>query len=328
MLPDYFPPLRRLVSEFATLRRIRRDYRRIHGHYVRLFPPRTYNEKIQYRKIFDRRPFLTLTSDKLTLRDYARQKLGLDLTPQLYHVTPDPATIPFATLPERFVIKPNHASGRFRVITEKNTLDTTALIARCREWLALDYSRQGDEWGYRNIPRRILVEEFIDNGFGASPRDIRVLCFNHRAKLVQIDDRREGQLCQNYFDPQWNELGAWGRRPRGPLPIERPSRLNDIIGYAEKLSAETDFVRVDFYQVGDRIVLGEMTHSPAGGHAPLQPPGTDAAWGALWEMDFLSLWKPDASFSSPNSIWERPCLSNPIAPPSSSRQQPPQQAAP
>ena len=292
MLPKHLPPLRRLLGELATLRRIRRDYRHLHGHHPRLFPPRTYNEKIQYRKIFDRRPFLTLTSDKLALRDYARQKLGLDLTPRLYHVTPDPATIPFTTLPARFVVKPNHASGRYRVITDGRTLDQPALLDRCRQWLALDYSRLGDEWCYRNIPRRILVEEFIDNGAGASPADVRLLVFNQKVKIVQIDALRDGVLCQNFFDLAWNELGVWGRRPRGPLPIERPSRLDDMIRYAEKLSVETDFIRIDFYQAGDRIVLGEMTHCPASGHAPLQPAGTDAAWGALWVMDFKAIHGP------------------------------------
>jgi hypothetical protein len=289
MLPAHWPPLRLLLGQPRLLARVRHYHHHIHGEYPHLFPPRTYNEKIQYRKLFDRRPYLTRTADKFAVRAYAQEKLGLDLAPRLYHHTTDPATIPFATLPGRFVVKPNHGSGWFRIVTDASTLDRAALIEECRQWLRLDFFQLGDEWAYRDIPRRILVEEFLDDGHGASPCDIRLLVFNQRVKIVQIDACRNGLLCQNFFDLSWNELGIWGRRPRGPLPVARPSRLNDMIRYAEKLAEETDFVRVDFYQISDRIVFGEMTHTPASGHACFRPPGTDAAWGKLWQMDYARI---------------------------------------
>ena len=291
MLPDYWPPLHRLLRETGTLLRVRRTYRRTHGHYPRLFPPCTYNEKIQYRKLYDRRPYLTRTSDKFAVRDYAREKLGLDLFPALLHVTADPATIPFATLPHRFVVKATHGSGWVQIVPDKTALDQAALIARCRAWLRQDFSPLYQEWFYRDIPRRILVEDFLDDGTGHPPADIKLLTFTQRVQIIQVDTGRfTSQHRRNFFDRDWNELGIGGDEARGAEPIPRPSRLDDMIRYAEILAQETDFVRLDMYQVGDRIVFGEMTHTPASGLDHLTPPGTDAAWGALWKMDFRSMW--------------------------------------
>jgi hypothetical protein len=290
MLPDHWPPLHRLLREIHTLRRVRRTYRQTHGHYPSLFPPRTYNEKIQYHKLYDRRPYLTLTSDKLAVRDYAREKLGLDLAPALLHVTADPATLPFPTLPRRFVVKATHGSGWVQLVPDKTTLDHPTLIAQCREWLRQDFSPLYQERFYRDIPRRILVEEFLDGGNGHPPPDIKLLVFNQRVKIIQVDTGRFTPLHRrNFFDRHWNELGIGGDEARGTEPVPRPSRLDDMIRYAEILAQETDFVRIDLYQIGDRIVFGEMTHTPASGLDRLTPPGTDAAWGKLWQMDYARI---------------------------------------
>ena len=290
MLPEYLPPLRQLARHYKTLRAIRRQYRRTHGHNPGLFPPRTYNEKIQYRKIFDRRPYLTHTTDKFAVRAYARDQLGLDLAPRLLHHTQDPATIPFATLPRSFVVKASHGSNWGRLVPDQSLLDRPALLTECRRWLSQDFSLGYHEWFYHDIPPRILVEEFLDAGDGRSPPDIKLLTFNQRVKIIQVDTGRATSTHRrNFFDPDWNELGVGGDEARGTDPVPRPTRLNDMIRYAEILAQETDFVRIDMYQLGDRIYLGEMTHTPASGLDHLHPPGTDAAWGALWQLDYRAI---------------------------------------
>ena len=296
MLPESWPPLHRLLREIHTLRRVLRTYRHTHGHFPHLFPPRTYNEKIQYRKLFDRRPYLTRTSDKLAVRAYAREKLGLDLSPALLHVTDDPATLPFAALPPRFVVKATHGSGWVQIVPDKTALDQAALVARCRHWLSQDFSRAYQERFYRDIPRRILVEEFLDDGTGQPPPDIKLLTFNKRVKIIQVDTGRfTSRHRRNFFDRDWNELGIGGDEARGTEPLPRPTRLNDLIRYAEILAQETDFVRIDMYQIGERIIFGEMTHTPASGLDHLTPPGTDAAWGTLWQMDYRTIHQPSSA---------------------------------
>jgi hypothetical protein len=264
--------------------RIARRYYRTYGRLPRLFPPRSYSEKIQYRKLFDRRPYLSETSDKHSVRTYAARILGRDLAPQLYYCTADPRTIPFDSLPKRFVVKATHGSGWLWIVNDRDALDRAALIARCERWLRSDYSLRGDEPFYASIPRQIIVEEFLDDGTGRSPADIKLLVFNQRVRVVQIDTDRFGAHRRNFFDVDWNELPIHDVNGRVEGTVERPSKLGELIECAEALSRDTDFVRVDCYQVGNRICLGEMTHTPGTGLSPLYPAIWDDRWGAMWEM--------------------------------------------
>ena len=103
--------------------RIARRYYRTYGRLPNLLSPKSYSEKIQHRKLFDRRPYLTETSDKFAMRAYASRILGEDLAPEIYFRTTDPSSIPFATLPKRFVVKATHGSGWQRIVTDRDTLD-------------------------------------------------------------------------------------------------------------------------------------------------------------------------------------------------------------
>jgi len=263
--------------------RIARRYYRTYGRFPNLLSPKTYSEKIQHRKLFDRRPYLTETADKFAMRAYAARILGEDLAPELYYRTTDPHTIPFASLPRRFVVKATHGSGWLWIVTDRDTLDKRALIAACEKWLRSDYSRRGDEPFYAGIPRQILVEEFLDDGSGSPPVDIKFLVFNQRVHVVQIDADRFRAHRRSYFDTEWNQLPIYDEFGLVDGHVARPSRLGDLIAVAEALACNTDFVRVDCYQVANRICVGEMTHAPGTGLSPLFPAIWDDRWGALWE---------------------------------------------
>lgn len=264
--------------------RIARKYYRTYGRLPSLFPPRSYSEKIQYRKLFDRRPYLTETSDKFAMRAYASRILGEDLSPEIYFRTTDPSSIPFHSLPHAFVVKATHGSGWQRIVHDRDTLDRAALIAKCEQWLRTDYSTVGDEPFYENIPRQIIVEEFLDDGTGRSPSDIKILVFNQRVRVVQIDSDRFGSHRCNFFDAEWKQLAIYDRFGRLEGRVEPPSRLGALIECAVALSRDTDFVRIDCYQVGERICLGEMTHCPGTGLSPLIPAIWDDRWGEMWEL--------------------------------------------
>jgi hypothetical protein len=263
--------------------RIVRRYYRTYGRLPNLLSPQSYSEKIQHRKLFDRRPYLAETSDKFAMRAYAARILGEDFTPELFYRTTDPRSIPFATLPRRFVVKATHGSGWLWIVKDRDTLDVHALIAMCEQWLRTDYSRRGDEPFYSKIPRQIIVEEFLDDGTGRPPTDLKLLVFNQRVRVVQIDIDRFGDHRRRFLDAGWNPLPVYDSQGRLEGDIERPSRLTDIIAMAEALSCETDFVRIDCYQVADRICLGEMTHAPGTGLSPLYPAIWDDRFGAMWE---------------------------------------------
>ena len=280
VLPSYG---RMLDRPLLAARVVRRYYRK-YGRLPELFPPRKYSEKITYRKLYDRRPYLTLTSDKFAVREYARGVLGEDLAPELYFRTTDPRTIPFETLPRQFVVKATHGSGWNELVRDARTVDHAALIATCERWLRSNYARRRDEWAYEHIPRQIIVEELLDDGDGRSPQDIKVLVFNQRVRIVQIDVDRFGDHRRLFFDAQWNVMPIHDFVPQIGTRPDPPSRLGDIIRYAEALGRDTDFLRVDFYQVGERVCFGEMTHTPGSGLSPIYPSIWDDRWGAWWGM--------------------------------------------
>lgn len=273
-----------LLSRPLLAARIARRYQRTYGRRPALFPPAKYSEKITHKKLFDRRPYLTLTSDKHAVREYVRAILGEDLAPELYYRTTDPETIPFASLPKQFVVKATHGSGWNMMVRDARAVDQRALIATCECWMRSNYAHHRDEWAYEHIPRQIIVEELLDDGGGRSPKDIKVLVFNQQVRIVQIDEDRFGDHRRMFFDAKWNELPIYDFVPQMESRPERPSRLDDIIRYAEALGCGTDFLRADFYQVGGRVCFGEITHTPGSGLSPLYPSVWDDRWGAWWEM--------------------------------------------
>ena len=127
------------------------------------------------------------------------------------------------------------------------------------------------------------MEELLDNGAGRSPQDIKVLVFNQRVRIVQIDQDRFGDHRRLFFDAEWNVMPIHDFVPQMEACPERPSSLDDIIRYAEALGRDTDFLRVDFYQVGDRVCFGGMTHTPGSGLSPIYPSIWDDRWGSWWE---------------------------------------------
>jgi len=276
---------RRLLDRPPLAVRVVRRYYRKYGRLPALFPPSKYSEKITYRKLYDRRPYLTRTSDKYAVREYARGILGEDLAPELLYSTTDPSTIPFASLPNRFVVKATHGSGWNVVVHDRDALDQGALLTTCERWMRTNYANSRDEWAYKDVPRQIIIEEFLDDGSGVSPWDIKLWVFNQHVRIVQIDTARFGEHRRKFFDEHWNELALHDFVPQVEHPVKKPSRLEDIIRYAEALAHETDMLRVDFYQVGDRVCFGEMTHTPGSGLTRLYPSGWDDQFGAWWEMD-------------------------------------------
>jgi hypothetical protein len=170
------------------------------------------------------------------------------------------------------------------VVRDRDALDKRALLATCERWMRTNYAKCRDEWAYSQVPRQIIVEEFLDDGSGISPADMKLFVFNQRVRVVQVDADRFGEHRRKFFDRQWNELQLYDFVPPITHRVEMPSRLEEIIRYAEALARDTDMLRADFYQVGKRVCFGEMTHTPGSGLTPLYPFGWDDRFGARWEM--------------------------------------------
>ena len=252
-----------------------------HGALLPVSAPRTYTHRLFLKMARDRDPLLQRTSDKLALRGYVEEKLGPGYLPDLYAVLDSPEGLLGLELPRRYVVKATHGSGMTALVTADDRATRAAIAKRARGWLAYPYWRKNGEWGYRGIRPRLIVEEFLDAGDGGIPPDWKWLCFGGRAALVQVFFDRFGRQTRNFYEPDGNPVDLSLHYPAGPA-IPLPGSFGAMRAAAERLAAAFDFVRVDLYALGDRIVVGELTHYPTGGNKPFQPPEWDARLGALW----------------------------------------------
>jgi TupA-like ATPgrasp len=266
--------------------RIARDFRARFGHYPNIFFPETFNEKVQARKILDRRRRLSTWADKYAVREYVRTKIGDAVLPALCYVSTDPSEIPFEKLPARYVVKATHGSGWVQIVRDSKTVNKQNLIDQCRRWLSLNYFDLTREWAYRDIPPRIMVEEFLDDGTGLSPKDFKFFVFGGKVEVIQVDLDRFIHHRRNFYDLDWNRLQCRLLYDNFDAPIAKPGKLETMIEYAQILSDNIDFVRVDLYDIGGKIYFGELTNTPENGLGKFYPPSWDEVFGGFWRTRY------------------------------------------
>ena len=259
----------------------------IHGRFPRLIRPRTFNDKVLHRILFDRRAVLTQATDKASVRDYVEARLGRHLLPERYYITIDPDTIPFDKLPDRFVVKPTHGSGMVQIVIDKSTLDRAALIETCRGWLRYSFYEEKREWAYKNIEPRIIVEQFIDDGTGNTPDDYKFFVFDGAVEMIQVDTARFCDHRRRLYTPTWEKLPVWYDHDDISGEVARPRHLQQMIAAAEALGRGLDFIRADFYDTPDRVYFGELTTTPSCGYGRFRPKEFNHYLGSRWKLPSL-----------------------------------------
>ncbi len=258
-----------------------------HGKHHRTIPnllhPHTFNEKVLHRILLDRQSWMGMVADKYRVRDYVAGRVGSHLLPDLLHVTTDPETIPFASLPDRFAVKPTHGSGWVEIVRDKSRLDQARLIRTCNAWLSQNYYEITREWIYKDITPRILVEELIDDGQGAAPNDYKLFVFAGRVEFILVTMGRFDIRAHLLVDRNWKAVDvvlAYSKRRRA---VPRPPHLEQMIEAAEQLAKGMDFVRADFYDTPEKLFFGELTATPGCGIDRFEPVSFDRHLGSLWK---------------------------------------------
>ncbi len=292
-------PIAPEVLTRSTTLRSWRQYRHDFGYFPNVFTPTTFNEKIQARKLFDRRPLFALWADKMAVRDWVAKIAGPGVLPKLHYVTRDASTIPFDALPNRYVVKGSHGSGWVRIVRGESSVDRNELRAECEHWLSLNYADVNHERIYREIEPRIMVEEFLENDAGDVPEDFKFYTFAGNVRVIQVDLGRFGTHRRNLYDRNWSRLRVQLTVPNYPGEVKRPSTLDDMIRLAETLSGGIDFVRVDLYQTAHGIRFGEMTSSSGNGLNRFSPVEFDRLMGAYWKV---KRWGPYENKTRENMI--------------------------
>ena len=262
---------------------LERKFEALMGAPLHLDAPQTFNEKLQWLKLYDRRPEYTMMVDKYRVREYIAQKIGAEYLIPLLGVWDSPDEIDFAALPEQFVLKCNHNSGLGMCICkDKSTLDLRKVRRELRKGLRQDYYLPGREWPYKDVPRKIIAEKFMIDNDVNELRDYKFFCFRGEVKCFKVDFDRFIDHRANYFDPNGNPMpfGEVVCPPKPDKQLVLPENLGKMISLAEKLSGDIPFLRVDFYNVQGRIYFGELTFSPASGMGKFIPEAWDAILGS------------------------------------------------
>lgn len=225
--------------------------------------PTTFDEKLLWLNLYWRHPLKTECADKYTLRAYVeRQGLG-HLLPRVYRVYEMAETIDFGALPERFALKCTHGCKCNVLCLNKVDLDLAAARRDLAQWMSMDYSRLLGELHYAGMQPRILCEEFLDDGTSRLPTDYKVFCFNGRPRCILCCTGRipNDKGHRTIVDLDWNPVIGYLKEEDG-RKLPRPAALPELLSASERLSAPFPFVRMDFYCIAGRAVLGEMTFTP------------------------------------------------------------------
>lgn len=248
--------------------------------------PKTFNEKLQWLKLNDRKPEYTMMVDKYEVRKYIAEKIGEEYLIPLLGVWDDPDDIDFDRLPEQFVLKCNHNSGLGMCICkDKSKLDIKKVRKELEKGLKQDYYLTGREWSYKNVKRKIIAEKYMVDESGIELKDYKIFCFNGRPEYVEVDFNRHIEHKLNPYDFDWNPLGFCDKsRNDYSANIKKPNKLEEMRQIAAVLSKGIAFLRVDFYSINDDIYVGELTLYPGSGFIMFDPPETDLKYGRLLKL--------------------------------------------
>jgi len=246
-----------------------------------LSPPRTLNEKILWRRLYDRRPMLRELCDKVAVRDYVAARVGHGVLVEQYGVYDRGADVPWRDFPGPCVIKASHGSGWVKAVDDPARVDAARVAPILDDWLATDYATVWRERHYARVPRRLIVERRLGDGDLA---DLKFLCFDGVPRLILMGSGLIGDRPRTaFYAPAWERLPmTWHREPAETL--ERPAGLDEALKVAAALSQGIDFVRVDLYLSGESVRFGELTFTPLGGTSPIVPRRYDEWLGGLWTL--------------------------------------------
>ncbi len=262
---------------------LQKKFRITMGYELDLDSPVTLNEKLQWLKLYDRKTAYTVMVDKYLVRQYIAQKIGEEYLIPLLGVWDSPDQIDFDSLPDQFVLKCNHNSGLGMCIcSDRSEIDIRKVRNGLARGLRQDYWRTGREWPYKNVPRKIIAEQFLKSDAGGLT-DYKIHCFNGVPKFILVCRDRFAQsgLTEDFYTVEWERMQV--KRPGIPnaaTPVPRPEGLEQMLRLAGKLSENIPFIRIDFYFAAGKIYFSELTFYPASGFEPYDPPEWDKTFGA------------------------------------------------
>ncbi len=262
---------------------LKKSFKVYMGYDLKLSAPKTFNEKLQWLKLYDRQDRYTIFADKIAVKKYVASIIGEQYIIPTLGEWDEPEQINFDKLPNQFVLKCNHNSGLGMCICKnKNKLDTLEVKNELKKGLKENYYLPNREWCYKNIHHRIIAEKYMSDSDKDELTDYKLMCFNGKVKCTLVCENRHGKdgLKITFYDRQWQVMPVERiSHPRNDKIIEKPANYEKMVELAEQLASGIPFLRVDFYEVQDKIYFGELTFYPASGFEGFNPPEWDRILG-------------------------------------------------
>ncbi|MBR6264085.1 MAG: glycosyl transferase [Prevotella sp.] len=272
----------RLISDKKYLEEI---FPALVGYPLNLDDPQSFNEKIQWLKLHDRKEIYSKMVDKAEAKKIVASIIGeeyINPTLCLYDRIED---IDFDQLPNQFVLKCTHDSGGIVICNDKTKLDKTAALKKLNYFFHRKYFWYNREWPYKNVKPRILAERYLVDESGWQLKDYKVFCFNGDPKFIEVDYDRYVNHKLNVYDLHWNYIDFYMTSHNDPnVKIEKPKKLDLMLDLCRKISKDITFLRVDFYSIGDKLYFGELTFHPGSGFIQFHPKEYDWKLGEMLNL--------------------------------------------
>lgn len=252
------------------------------GYALNLEQPRTFNEKLQWLKLYNRNPLYSNLVDKYEVRKYVTEKIGSQYLNTIYGVYKNFEEINFKELPDQFVLKPTHTSGDYFICKNKNMINYKKLKSDVDRWMERNYFQLHREWPYKNAEPRIISEKLLIQENSEELRDYRLFCFNGEPKFIAVDfsitDKNKTR--RNLYDLNWDLMDATISYPRElEIEVEQPEKLDELIEISRKLAKGIPHARIDFYIIKNQIIFGEITFFHQAGMGTIKPHSFDLQMG-------------------------------------------------
>lgn len=255
---------------------------------LNLKKPQTFNEKLQWLKLYDRKPEYTKMVDKYDVKNYVAEKIGEEYIIPTIGIYEKWEEIDFNQLPNQFVIKCTHDSGGVVICKNKDTFDLEKAKKKICKSLKLNYFWYGREWPYKNVKPRIIIEKYMEDESGYELKDYKFFCFNGKAKLMFIakDRNTENEETKfDFYDMNFKHLKFKNGHENAIVNSNKPQNFEKMRELAEKLSKDLIQVRVDFYNINGKIYFGEFTFYHWSGFTVFEPEEWDYKLGKLIELE-------------------------------------------
>lgn len=261
-------------------------YRLRMGRKLNLNAPSTFTEKMQWLKLYNRKPEYVIMADKVKAKDWVSERIGSEYIIPTLGVWQHAEDVDFDSLPDRFVIKCNHNSGKgMYICKDKREIDVNTVRAELAKGLKEDYFHHNGEWPYKEVPRRIIAEQYMeDKEHPGDLADYKFFCFNGEPKFCQVIRDRSTKETIDFYDMEWNHQEFVGLNPiarNGLTPVVRPLHLEKLQYLCRKLAKDMPFARVDFYVINNKEYFGEITFFPASGMGVFTPMKYDEILGKM-----------------------------------------------